>query len=82
MKKEIDDLPRLFRSCQRSVYPYYQKERRDDKERRKSRVQVGLIFEYIDRRQSYSIRYIEFDRRSGKDRRGKYWDRRQPQVAY
>ena len=65
-----------------NTYPFLQKERRSGQERRKSRVQVGLIFEYIDRRQSYSIRYTEFDRRSGKDRRGKYWDRRQPQVAY
>ncbi len=65
-----------------NTYPFLQKERRGDKERRKSRVQVGLIFEYIDRRQSYSTRYAEFDRRSGNDRRGKFWDRRQPQVAY
>ncbi len=80
--KEIGELPRPFRSCQRSVYPYYQKELRSDIERRKSRVQVGLIFEYIDRRQSDSTRFTAPDRRSGKDRRGKYWDRRQPQVAY
>ena len=80
--KEIGDLPRAFRSFQRSVYPYSQKERRSGKERRKSRVQVGLIFEYIDRRQSDSTHYTEPDRRSGNDRRGKYWDRRQPQVAY
>jgi hypothetical protein len=80
--KEIGDLPRAFRSFQRSVYPYSQKERRSGKERRKSRVQIGLIFEYIDRRQSNSTRYTEPDRRSGNDRRGKYWDRRQPQVVY
>ena len=80
--KEISDLPRAFSGFQRSVYPYSQKERRSGKERRKSRVQVGLIFEYIDRRQSDSIRYTEPDRRSGSDRRGKDWDRRQPQVAY
>ena len=75
-------MKQALRSFKMRPYPYLQKECRNGEERRKSRVQVGLIFEYIDRRQSYSIRYIEFDRRSGKDRRGKYWDRRQPQVAY
>lgn len=79
IREEMGDLPRAFRSF---VYPYSQKERRSGKERRKSRVPVGITFEYIDRRQADSKLYTEPDRRSGNERRGKYWDRRQPQIAY
>ena len=64
-----------------NAYPYLQPERRIDIERRKSRVQVGIIFEQIDRRQVDTTPYTDSARRSGMDRRGLIWDRRQPKVA-
>ncbi|MBW2670869.1 MAG: hypothetical protein JRD87_13505 [Deltaproteobacteria bacterium] len=63
-----------------SAYPYLQKERRGGKERRKSRVPVGITFELIDRRQSKDPYYSGPERRSGMDRRGLIWDRRTPKV--
>jgi len=80
--KNIGVLPRAFRSFQRSVYPYYQKERRRGKERRKSRVLVGITFKHIDRRQADSTQYVGSERRSGMDSREKTWDRRKPIVTY
>jgi hypothetical protein len=64
-----------------NAYPYLQPERRSDIERRKSRVPVGITFEYIDRRQADSSLYTGPEKRSGTDRRGLIWDRRQPKVA-
>ena len=52
-----------------NAYPYIQQERRCGEEGRKSRVKVGIIFEYVDRRQTDSALYIDFEKRSGKDRR-------------
>ena len=54
------------------AYPYLQKELRNGKERRKSRVPVGITFEFVDRRQDDSILYTDPERRSSKDRRGLY----------
>ncbi len=64
----------------KSIYSYLRKDLRSGKERRKSRVTVGIIFEFIDRRQADSTRYTGLERRSGVDRRGKVWDRRKPVV--
>jgi hypothetical protein len=55
---------------------YLQKELRNVKEKRKSRVKVGSVFECVDRRQNYSIQYTDYERRSGIDRRSLYWDLR------
>ena len=63
-----------------SAYPFLQKERRSGQEQRKSRVPVGITFEYIDRRQTDSIQYTGPERRSGMERRGLLWDRRKPKV--
>ena len=63
------------------AYPYLQKELRNGKERRKSRVPLGITFEFIDRRQADSILYKGPERRSGIDRRGLYWDRRKPKMS-
>ena len=63
-----------------NAYPYFQQERRCGKERRKSRVKVGIVFEYNDRRNADSISYIGSEKRSGMDRRGKVWDRRKPKI--
>jgi hypothetical protein len=63
-----------------SAYPFLQKELRSGQERRKSRVSVGITFEYIDRRQTDSIQYTVPERRSGMERRGLLWDRRKPKV--
>ena len=52
-----------------NAYSYIQQERRCGEEERKSRVKVGIIFEYVDRRQTDSASYIDFEKRSGKDRR-------------
>lgn len=62
-------------------YPYLQKERRIGIERRKSRVPVGITFEFIDRRQRNDTYYSVPERRSGMDRRGLIWDRRKPKVS-
>ena len=64
-----------------SPYPYLQKERRSGIERRKSRVPVGITFEFVDRRKKYDPYYSGPERRSGNDRRGLIWDRRTPKVA-
>ena len=63
------------------TYPYLQKELRSGKERRKSRVPVGITFEFIDRRQADSILYSDPERRSSTDRRGLYWDRRKYKMT-
>ena len=62
-------------------YPYLQKELRNGKERRKSRVPVGITFVFIDRRQADSILYTGPERRSNTDRRGLYWDRRKHKMS-
>jgi len=64
-----------------NTYPYLQKELRSGKERRKSRVPVGITFEFIDRRQADSILYSDPERRSSTDRRGLYWDRRKYKMT-
>jgi hypothetical protein len=62
-------------------YPYLQKECRSNEEKRKSRVTVGIIFKYIDRRQVNDPYYIGPERRTGMVRRGLIWDRRKPKVS-
>jgi len=62
------------------AYPYLQKENRSGKERRKSRVLIGIAFIDIDRRQAGEPLYNGPDRRSGMERRGMFWDRRKPKV--
>ena len=62
------------------AYPYLQKELRSGKERRKSRVPVGITFKFIDRRQADCILYTGPERRSSTDRRGLYWDRRKQKI--
>jgi len=62
------------------AYPYLQPEHRSGKERRKSRVQVGIIFEQYDRRQVDTTPYTDSERRSSMERRGLFWDRRKPKV--
>jgi uncharacterized protein with PIN domain len=62
------------------VYPYLQKERRSGIERRKSRIAVGITFEFIDRRQNNTSHYSSTERRSGIDRRGLIWDRRKSKL--
>ncbi len=64
-----------------NAYPYLQKELRSGKERRKSRVPVGITFEFIDRRQTHSTLYKGPERRSSTDRRGLYWDRRKQKIS-
>jgi hypothetical protein len=64
-----------------NTYPYLQKELRSGKERRKSRVPVGITFEFIDRRQADGILYSDPERRSSTDRRGLYWDRRKHKMS-
>jgi len=76
-----DDLPAENNRSRMKVYSFHRKDTRSAKERRKSRVQVGITYEIIDRRQSVGARYTGPERRSGVDRRGKYWDRRKP-VAF
>jgi len=53
-----------------SAYPYLQKDRRSGLERRKSRVPVGITYEFVDRRQKNDPYYSGPERRSGHDRRG------------
>ena len=79
--KKIEDWPQATGKFKMNVYPYLQQERRVDIERRKSRVQVGLIFENVERRQGDSTKYKGFEKRRGMDRRGNIWDRRKPKVA-
>ena len=80
-KKKPVYFPRQTTESRNNVYPYLREDRRRGIERRKSRVPVGITFEFIDRRQADSTRYTGPERRSGPDRRGKIWDRRKP-VAF
>jgi hypothetical protein len=73
-------MQQAFRSSKMRSYPYIQKEQRSGIERRKSRVLVGITFEFIDRRQNNDPNYSGPERRSGMDRRGLIWDRRKPKV--
>ena len=73
--------PRQITRSRNNIYPYLREDRRSGTERRKSRIPVGITFEFIDRRQADSTRYTGPERRSGQDRRGKIWDRRKP-VAF
>lgn len=79
--KKIGDLPQENRRFKKIAYPYLQKNLRSGKERRNSRVQVGITFEHIDRRQADITLYTGSERRTSMDRRGKSWDRRKPKVA-
>jgi len=78
--KYTGGLPETSRYFTMSAYPYLQKESRNSKERRKSRVQVGITFDFIDRRKTDNPLYVGPERRSGMERRGLYWDRRKPKV--
>jgi hypothetical protein len=73
--------PRQITGSRNKIYPYLREDRRSGIERRKSRIPVGITFEFIDRRQADSTRHTRPERRSGLDRRGKIWDRRKP-VAF
>ncbi len=78
--KSTGGLPKTDRYFTMSAYPYLPKESRNGNERRRSRVLVGITFEFIDRRQTDSSMNIGPERRSGMERRGLYWDRRKPKV--
>jgi hypothetical protein len=73
--------PRENTGSRNNVYPYLRKDRRSGNERRKSRVPVGITYEFMDRRQAHSTHYTGPERRSDPDRRGRVWDRRKP-VAF
>jgi hypothetical protein len=73
--------PRQITESRNNIYPYLREDRRRGIERRKSRVPVGITFEFVDRRQADSTRHTGPERRSDPDRRGKIWDRRKP-VAF
>ena len=73
-------MPQTNRNFKMCAYPYLQKESRNSKERRNSRVPVGITFEYIDRRQAGESLYTGPERRSSMERRGLFWDRRKPKV--
>ena len=79
--KKIEDLSPATGKFKTNAYPYLQQERRTRIERRKSRVQVGLIFENVERRQGDSTKYKGFEIRRGMDRRGNIWDRRKPKIV-
>ena len=76
--ERTDELPQENNRSRMNLYSYHQKCRRSDKERRKSRVPVGITFEYVDRRQSNDPNCSGPEKRIGMERRGKYWDRRKP----
>ena len=78
--KNSGAMPQTNRNYKMCAYPYLQKDTRNGKERRKSRVPVGITFEYIDRRRADESLYIGPERRSGMERRGLFWDRRKPKV--
>lgn len=78
--KKIDGVDQSTGRFKINSYPYLQQELRSGKERRKSRVQLGIIFEYTDRRQADSTLYQGPERRIVTDRRGKVWDRRTPKI--
>ena len=73
-------MPQTNRNFKMCAYPYLQEESRSGKERRNSRVPVGITFEYIDRRRAGGSLYAGPERRSGMERRGLFWDRRKPKV--
>jgi len=79
--KKIEDFSPATGKFKTNAYPYLQQERRTDIERRKSGVQVGLIFENVERRQDDSAIYKGFERRRGMDRRGNILDQRKPKIA-
>ena len=79
--EKTDELAQENNRSRTNLYSYNRKCRRSDKERRKSRVPVGITFEFVDRRQSNDPNYSGPERRISMDRRGKYWDRRKP-VAF
>ena len=79
--EKTDDFPVENNRARMRAYSFHQKDTRSGKERRKSRVKVGITFKVVDRRQGDGGRYTGIERRSGFDRRGKYWDRRKP-VAF
>jgi hypothetical protein len=78
--KKIGGFPQKIGRFKMNAYPYLQPEHRSDIERRKSRVQVGIIFEQYDRRKVDTTPYTDSERRSGMERRGLIWDRRKPKV--
>ena len=78
--KNLGAMPQTNRNLKMSAYPYLQKESRNGKERRNSRVPVGITFEYIDRRQAGGYQYTGPEGRSGMERRGLFWDRRKPKF--
>jgi hypothetical protein len=78
--KNLSAMPQTNRNLKMRAYPYLQKESRNGKERRNSRVPVGITFEYIDRRQAGGYQYTGPERRSDMERRGLFWDRRKPKV--
>jgi hypothetical protein len=78
--KKIGGFPQKIKRFKMKAYPYLQPEHRSGKERRKSRVQVGIIFEQYDRRQVDTTLYTDSERRSSMERRGLFWDRRKPKV--
>jgi hypothetical protein len=78
--KNLGAMPQTNRNFNMCAYPYLQKESRNGKERRKSRLPVGITFEYVDRREIGEILYNGTERRSGMERRGMFWDRRKPKV--
>jgi hypothetical protein len=79
--EKTDDFPPETNRSRMNVYSLHRKNTRSGKERRNSRVPVGITFEVIDRRQTDGAQQTGPERRSGVDRRGKYWDRRKP-VAF
>ena len=78
--KNLSAMPQTNGNFKMRAYPYLQKESRNGKERRNSRVPVGITFEYIDRRQAGDSLYTGPERRSRMERRGLFWDRRKPKV--
>jgi hypothetical protein len=78
--KKIDGFEKVNWRFKMNAYPYIQQERRCGKERRNSRVKVGITFEYVDRRRADSTLYIDLEKRSGLDRRGKVWNRRKLKI--
>ena len=79
-QKMIGGFPQKIGRFKMNAYPYLQPERRSDIERRKSRLQDGIIFEQIDRRQVDTTPYTDSEGRSGMDRRSLIWDRRKAKV--
>jgi hypothetical protein len=79
--KKIDGFEQVNWRVKMNAYPYIQQERRCGKERRKSRVPVGITFDLVDRRQGNDLNYSSPERRIGMDRRGKVWDRRTLKIS-